>query len=102
MVLFVTNRTYAALVMINGLDGTLSKPCTVFHYTTELANEVDLSFVAVEFYPRRANASTETINIGWVTTMNYSLILKHWRHAASVRSDAAQRYYYEFRSTAAS
>ncbi|CUG91600.1 membrane-associated protein, putative, partial [Bodo saltans] len=96
MILFVTNRTQASLVMVNGLDGSLSQPCRVFQYTPKQAAEVDLMFVSAEFYPRSANISTDVINIGWVASMNYSLMLKNWRKVPSVSSYAAQLYYYEF------
>ncbi|CUG89279.1 ABC transporter, putative [Bodo saltans] len=95
MVLFVTNQTQAALLMVKGLDGALSLPCTIFNYDQYESSLVDLKLIAAEFYPRRANSTADIFSAAWVAALNYSKMLKYWDNA-SVPWWAPSVYYYEF------
>lgn len=96
MVLFVTNRSQAALVSVSGLDGSLSSPCSIFGYSEEQANQVDLDIMHASFYPRRANSTNDIINAAWVTTLNLSMMMTNWDNWKEAPWWADKVSYYEY------
>lgn len=96
LILFVTNSTQAALVMVSGLEGNLSQPCVIFNYGPNPAEEVDLDLITAEFFPRRANSTSDVISAAWVAQLNYSKMLVNWHNVTDVPWWANLIYYYEF------
>lgn len=93
MVLLVTNATVAALVSVNGADGSLSKPCIIFSYTS--MSYAGMKIVMATFFPKRANSSADIISAAWADTINYTLLLNQTYHG-DVPAWAHMVHYYEF------